>query len=61
MSTRKTESLTIRLKPETRALLDKAQSTLPYSPSVTSIVERGILLALKELDVMAASISERDR
>lgn len=56
---RKTDTLTIRLTPETRALLERAQAALPYFPTITSIVERGIILALKELDAMAATINER--
>lgn len=57
---RKTDTLTIRLTPETRALLERAQTTLPYFPTITSIVERGIILALKELDAMAATINDRE-
>lgn len=57
---RKSDTLTIRLTPETRALLDKAQSTLPYCPTITSIVERGITLAIKEMNAMASVLDEKD-
>jgi hypothetical protein len=57
---RKTESLTVRLTPETRARLEQAQTTLPYCPTATSIVERGIILALRELERMAAILKEEE-
>ncbi|MGE0231737.1 MAG: Arc family DNA-binding protein [Flavobacteriaceae bacterium] len=52
----KTESLTLRLTPEVRAKLDEAQAAIPYCPSITKIVERGILLALDELNEMAKAL-----
>lgn len=58
MSGRKT--LTIRLAPETRAQIVKAQAILPYFPTITSVVERGIVLALEELTAMAAVLKEKD-
>lgn len=57
---RKTDTLTIRLTPETRAMLDQAQSTLPYVPTITSIVERGIVLAINEMNAMASVLDQKD-
>jgi hypothetical protein len=57
---RKTDTLTIRLSPELRAKIDQAQATLPYFPTITSVVERGIVLALDELEDMARVIQRRE-
>lgn len=59
MSARKGETLTIRLSPETRALIEQAQRATPYFPTITSVVERGLVLALRELEVMAAAANEK--
>lgn len=48
------DSLTIRLTPEMRRRLDEAKSILPYQITVTAIVERGIDLAIDELNALAA-------
>jgi hypothetical protein len=57
---RKTDTLTIRLSSELRAKIDQAQATLPYFPTITSVVERGIVLALDELEDMARVIQRRE-
>lgn len=46
------ETLTIRLKPEIRARLEEVRAAMPYQPTITAIVERGISLALDELERM---------
>ncbi|ASR06904.1 hypothetical protein CHY08_07105 [Rhizobium leguminosarum bv. viciae] len=48
------DTLTIRLTPEMRRRLDEAKSILPYQITVTAIVERGINLAIDELNALAA-------
>lgn len=58
---RKTDTLTIRLTPETRAKITEAQQRLPYFPTITSIVERGIVLAMRELDRMAAAAEKESK
>lgn len=45
----KPETITIRLSTETQAALAEAQKLGPYSLSKTTIVERGIALAVEEL------------
>ncbi|RUV65812.1 hypothetical protein EOA64_00250 [Mesorhizobium sp. M1A.F.Ca.IN.022.02.1.1] len=49
----KTDTLTLRITPETKRLLTEAQSILPYQPTLTGIVERGIMLAIQEMREMA--------
>ena len=46
----KTCSVTVRLKPEVRERLDRAISRLTYKPSITVVMERGLELALQELE-----------
>lgn len=49
----KTESLTFRLTEERRARLTAAIASMePYKPSLTSVVERGIDLAIIELETL---------
>ena len=57
---RKTDTLTIRTSAELRAKIEQAQATLPYFPTITSVIERGIVLALQELEDMAAVIKRRE-
>jgi hypothetical protein len=49
---RKPSTLTIRLTDGTRAELERAAKAGPYPISLTAIVERGIVLAVAELDSM---------
>ena len=51
-ATDRTENLTIRITAETKAKLDEATKTGPYRLSKTSIVERGIDLAIEEIGRM---------
>lgn len=51
----KGESLTIRLSAELKDRLDKACEAGPYRISKTSIVERGIELAIQEITRMNAA------
>lgn len=48
----KTETLTLRLSADLRQKLSHAQGVTPYRMTITSIVERGIVLALRELEQM---------
>lgn len=50
---KKTSTLTVRLSQELRDKLEAARTAIPYQPSVTSIIERGIVLAIRELEVMS--------
>lgn len=45
-------NLTVRISVEMREKLDKAREGFPYKPTVTAIVERGIELALAEIEAM---------
>jgi hypothetical protein len=58
---RKTETITVRLTPETRAKIAEAQRALPYVPTITSLVERGIVLALNELNRMAHAAEQEPK
>jgi hypothetical protein len=49
----KSETLTIRLDPELRRRVEDAQAASPYKFTITTIVERGLLLALAELEMMS--------
>ena len=53
MSDAKTQSLTIRLTVDLRQRVDAAIEAMPYHPTITSVVERGLELALLELERMA--------
>ena len=46
----KSSTVTFRLKPELRERLDRAISRLTYKPSITVVMERGLELALQELE-----------
>jgi predicted HicB family RNase H-like nuclease len=48
----KGQTLTVRLSDETRQKLDELSVRGPYRISITSIVERGIELAAKELEAL---------
>lgn len=50
---KKRETLTIRLDAEIRERMDAARAAAPFRPSVTAVVERGILLATEELERQA--------
>ena len=54
------ETLTIRLKPEIRARLEEVRASMPYQPTITAIVERGISLALDELEKMRKATEVED-
>lgn len=60
MSERKTETLTIRLSPDLRKRVDAAIEAMPYRPTVTAIVERGLELALIELERMGQITKETE-
>lgn len=53
MAARKPTTLTVRLADNVRAELERAANGGPYPISLTAIVERGIVLAVAELDEMA--------
>lgn len=45
-------TLTIRLDPDLRKRMDAAREAATYPPSITSIVERGIVLACDEIEAI---------
>lgn len=49
----KVRTLSLRLTPELKAAVEAAQAAHPYSTSITAIVERGIVLAIREMAEMA--------
>ena len=49
----KTAPLSVRISAELKAELDRATNVGPYKLSVTTILERGIVLAIRELDELA--------
>jgi predicted transcriptional regulator len=51
-----TATLTIRLNPELRARLESVRDRMPYKPTITDITERGISLALDELERMISAV-----
>lgn len=50
---KKREPITIRLDPEIRERMEAARAAAPFRPSVTAVVERGIVLATEELERQA--------
>jgi DNA-binding XRE family transcriptional regulator len=58
--TRKTETLTVRLNATLRDRLESILDKMPYRPTVTSVVERGLSLACDELERMitASEVSQ---
>lgn len=57
---KKNETLTIRLDPEIRERLDAAIASMPYRVTVTSVVERGLNLAINEIEMMMNAASGND-
>lgn len=55
----KTATLTVRLSEDRKQALDEAATTGPYQISATSIVERGIDLAIAELNAMRDAAEAR--
>ena len=49
----KTAPLSVRISAELRAELERASHAGPYKISITTILERGIVLAIRELDELA--------
>jgi predicted DNA-binding protein len=49
-------TLTIRLSQEQRDRLDELRVSIPYAPTITTIVQRGIELAAMELEEMAEKV-----
>lgn len=43
-------TITIRVDPDLRKRMDAAREATPYQPSITAIVERGIVLACEEME-----------
>lgn len=50
----KPNTLTVRLADKVRAEMERVASSGPYPISLTAIVERGIVLAVAEIDEMHA-------
>lgn len=56
MAEKKHLMLNMRIRPALRERLDAAISALhPYPPSISVVMERGLILALEELECQAAS------
>lgn len=53
----KADSVTVRLTPEQKARLETATTVGPYRITLTEVVARGIELAARELEQMAAKAS----
>ncbi|MBD9453270.1 hypothetical protein IB244_17140 [Rhizobium sp. RHZ02] len=49
----KLETLTIRLSSDLRERMELVRLGMPYKPTITTIVERGIELALVEIERLA--------
>lgn len=49
-----TKTLTNRLNEDLRERLDKARLAMPYAPTVTAVIERGIVLAIEEMGRMSS-------
>lgn len=45
-------TITFRIDMDVRTRLEKAANTLPYKTTLTAIIERGIQLALAEIEEM---------
>jgi len=52
MAAAKSETITVRLSPEVREKMETVRNAMPYKPTVTVIIERGIELALAEIEHM---------
>lgn len=48
--------MSVRIKPELRSEIDRATKHGPYQISITALIERGIVLAIRELDELAKRI-----
>jgi hypothetical protein len=57
--TAKQETITIRLTTELKSRVEALRISMPYPPSMTTIVERGLVLAVHELEKMKAA-AERE-
>lgn len=55
----KRSTLTVRLSDETRERLERATVTGPYRITITSVLERGINLALAELEAITPPKADR--
>lgn len=58
MARKPTTSITIRMDADLRRRMDVAASVGPYALSLTSIIERGVELALQELEVIRSNQGE---
>lgn len=55
----KTETITLRVNSELRARMETVRQAMPYRPSLTTILERGIVLALEEIERLTITCQER--
>lgn len=56
----KNRVITLRLSEETHAKLERSRNWLPYKTTTTAIIERGIELALSELDAMRVALGRAE-
>lgn len=54
----KSETLTIRISADLKGRMHAARAAMPYPPTVTTIIERGIVLAIAEMEKMTAAATE---
>lgn len=57
----KTSTLSLRISDDLRQRIDRASETMPYKPTLTAMVERGLEMALLELEEFAQRVREADR
>ncbi|WP_267550329.1 hypothetical protein [Rhizobium rhizogenes] len=55
----KSETITVRLDVGTKARIDATFGKLPYQPTLTAIIERGIDLAIKEAEAIGSIAKPR--
>ena len=53
----KSETLTIRLSADLRARVEAAIAQMPYHPTITTVVERGLELAIAEMTKISKDIA----
>jgi len=53
------KTISLRITDEFRQKVEDAQNILPYAPTVTAIIERGIELAIAEIHQLATLLKDR--
>lgn len=55
---RKSGVVSLRIAPDLKNAVEDASNRHPYRPSMTAIVERGLVLAMAEMEAQTASLSK---